>query len=378
MLAGSTTNAPALSTVQAGDNDGVMARFVGAPDPGPDRTLTVSTARTNNDGTGQVEGQGIDCAEIGLGPDGDCSEVYGNGTQVTLTATPTGGSTFTGWSGACTGTSTCQLTMSADRSVTATFGGGGGGGTRTLTVTTPTNGSIEGDGIDCPGDCSELYSDGEQISLDAVADPGFEFGSWGGACAGQTDDFCNLTMNSNRSASATFTAVGFFDVQVDLAGSGFGTVTGPGGISCPATSCLGSFEPGDEVTLVATPTNGATFDGWSGDCAGTGNCLLTVTEDMFVTATFSGGTTPPAPDTEITKAKVNSKKRTATFTFEGSSGQGLLSYECKLDKGDFEPCTSSTKYTKLSRKKHNFQVRAVDSLDRPDPTPAKQGFKIKK
>jgi hypothetical protein len=42
---------------------------------------------------------------------------------VTLTAAAASGSTFTGWSGACTGTGACSVTMSAAQSVTATFGG---------------------------------------------------------------------------------------------------------------------------------------------------------------------------------------------------------------------------------------------------------------
>ncbi|KJU84017.1 FG-GAP repeat-containing protein [Candidatus Magnetobacterium bavaricum] len=47
---------------------------------------------------------------------------YNPGTSVTLTATPDSGSTFTSWSGDCSGsTSTCTVTMSAARSVTATF-----------------------------------------------------------------------------------------------------------------------------------------------------------------------------------------------------------------------------------------------------------------
>src|SRR4030095_5918505 len=41
--------------------------------------------------------------------------------NVTLTATPAAGSTFAGWSGACSGTGSCTVTMSAARSVTATF-----------------------------------------------------------------------------------------------------------------------------------------------------------------------------------------------------------------------------------------------------------------
>ena len=48
---------------------------------------------------------------------------YASGTGVTLTATPSNGTVFAGWSGAgCSGTApTCQFTMNANKAVTATF-----------------------------------------------------------------------------------------------------------------------------------------------------------------------------------------------------------------------------------------------------------------
>lgn len=54
---------------------------------------------------------------------GTCSANYTSGTVVTLTATPTVGNTFSGWSGSggCTGTGTCVLTMSAAKAATAQF-----------------------------------------------------------------------------------------------------------------------------------------------------------------------------------------------------------------------------------------------------------------
>ncbi len=74
-----------------------------------------------------------------------CVKTYGWKTQVQLTATPQGGSTFTGWSGACTGTGqTCKAVMTQARSVRASFSGAGtpsfvlnvtGGGTGNGTVT---------------------------------------------------------------------------------------------------------------------------------------------------------------------------------------------------------------------------------------------------
>ena len=57
---------------------------------------------------------GINCGST-------CSHGYLPGTVVTLTATPASGSTFAGWSGACSGTGTCQITMSQAQAVTATF-----------------------------------------------------------------------------------------------------------------------------------------------------------------------------------------------------------------------------------------------------------------
>jgi hypothetical protein len=76
-------------------------------------TLSVSKAGT---GSG-----GVTSAPAGINCGTDCSEPYTSGTSVTLTATPAAGSTFTGWSGDCSGTGSCSVTMNAAKSVTATF-----------------------------------------------------------------------------------------------------------------------------------------------------------------------------------------------------------------------------------------------------------------
>jgi CSLREA domain-containing protein len=79
-------------------------------------TLTVGRA---GGGTGTVTGPGISC---GSGAnETDCAETYVTGTSVLLTVTPSGGSSFAGWSGDCGDAGSCSLTMTANRSATATF-----------------------------------------------------------------------------------------------------------------------------------------------------------------------------------------------------------------------------------------------------------------
>jgi uncharacterized delta-60 repeat protein len=50
-----------------------------------------------------------------------CAHAYAYGTSVTLTASPAANSTFKGWSGACSGTGSCRVTMKQARSTEATF-----------------------------------------------------------------------------------------------------------------------------------------------------------------------------------------------------------------------------------------------------------------
>ncbi len=79
-------------------------------------TLTV---QKDGSGTGTV----VTPAAINCGP--TCSFDYEAGAQVTLTAIPTTGSTFAGWTGGgCSGTGDCVVTMNAAKTVTATFNEG--------------------------------------------------------------------------------------------------------------------------------------------------------------------------------------------------------------------------------------------------------------
>ena len=81
-------------------------------------------------------------------------------------------------------------------------------------------------------------------------------------------------------------------MTVAIAGTGSGTVTATTGIECPA-DCVEDYLYGSEVTLTANPDPGSSFSGWSGDCAGTGGCGLTMDDARDVTATFTQSAADP-------------------------------------------------------------------------------------
>ena len=63
----------------------------------------------------------ISCTITAGALSGTCGIAYPSNSTVQLIATPNGASTFTGWSGACTGTDQCVVEMSQERTVTASF-----------------------------------------------------------------------------------------------------------------------------------------------------------------------------------------------------------------------------------------------------------------
>lgn len=98
-------------------------------------------------------------------------------------------------------------------------------------------------------------------------------------------------------------AFAYSSLQVNIAGTGSGTVTStPAGVACN-TSCLADLPLGtSNVTLSPAAAQYSVFSGWtSGSCTGTGNCQLILNGSTAVTATFDkdiahqvsiGGTTP--------------------------------------------------------------------------------------
>lgn len=269
---------------------------------------------------------GIACREGGIRrsarADNVCSDVYDEGTVVTLTAAPDPGHEFGGWGGDCTGTEpTCAVTLADVRSVTATFEE-----IPTYDLRTGVNGegtvySDPGD-IECqdelrepararqrdPDPCSDEFAEGTTVTLTAEPASDYAFSGWTTlhrsrqatgrrvpphGCTG-TDPTCELEMYEHTVVVATFVPAEpsrRYTLSVVTKGPGGGVVTSdPAGIACQrggesAGDCAQGYDPGDTVTLTASPAAGSTFAGFGGACSGT-TCVVSMTKAQSVTARF--------------------------------------------------------------------------------------------
>src|SRR2546423_270532 len=215
-----------------------------------------------------------------------------------------------GWSGACSGTGTCTVTMSQARSVTATFGRADLGITKTHS------------GNFTQGDTGDTYSltvknngDGPTTATVSVVDtPPSGMTVTGMAGTGWTCDVSTRTCTRSDAltAGSSYPAI---TVTVDVSSTAGGSLTNSASVSgggCSASPCGTGSDPttvlarlsltkagtgtgtvsddqsqlncgtscstgsatytaGTVVTLTASPGTGSTFVGWSGACAGTGS-----------------------------------------------------------------------------------------------------------
>ena len=148
-------------------------------------TLITHTLTVNKAGTGAVDVTG--------------GGTYNQGTTQQITATASTGSTFTGWSGSCAGTtSPLDVLIDGNKTCIATFTLN----TYTLTINKTGLGTVTSlpTGINCGTDCSESYNNGDEVTLTAIPANGNIFIGWSNdGCTGQED--CIITMNDYKEIS---------------------------------------------------------------------------------------------------------------------------------------------------------------------------------
>jgi hypothetical protein len=322
---------------------GVTARFA-LP-----QGLTVSIGGTGDGVVGAtITGGGtLSCERRDGRTGGTCSATAPFNTVVTLVATPDAHSTFAGWTGACSGTGPCTVTIDQARSVGATFT------RRQVTLTVVVGGAGAG-AIAVGGErCTLTAGQGSQtctvrvdvarpVTLTATPATGSEFGSWSGACvASDRTSTCTLTLTADASVGATFVPGA---VRITIVGeantTGGGTVSsGDGRIACTVRgatttgTCEAAVPVGTTLTLDASHDAQSSFSSWSGACAGTAGarCTLTVRTAASVGVRFLRQQSPLTIGISGSGAGTVLVNGTAACTL--ASGQGSTACTRNVDAG---------------------------------------------
>jgi hypothetical protein len=197
---------------------------------------------------------------------------FNAGTVVTLTATPDANSTFTGWSGGYSGTSsTCTVTMNGNTSVTATFTLK----TYTITASAGANGSVSPSG-------AVTINHGANQTFTITPNTGYSTADVkvDGVSVGKVSSYTFTNVTANHTLDASFNAIPSYTLAITKGGRGSGVVT-----NNPTGTTFGADTV---VTLTATPDANSTFTGWSGGYSGTSlTCSVTMNGNTSITATFT-------------------------------------------------------------------------------------------
>lgn len=134
-------------------------------------------------------------------PGGTCTLTLPVNTPLTLTATPASLTTFSGWSGDCTGTDPCPLILQGPGHVEANFTSAA----YRVTVTADGPGTVISSpaALNCPGTCAAAFPPQAMVSLLATPNATATFSGWSGACQGQ-GAICTLQVTGNLTAHAGF------------------------------------------------------------------------------------------------------------------------------------------------------------------------------
>ena len=223
-----------------------------------------------------------------------CQADFKNGDQVTLTATPDSGNSFSGWKGVCSGfETTCTLTINGSKTVSALFKAP----SRILTVSMfPAKGIItsEPKGVQCGGpngyNCNPPFELGTNVTLKAVPNQGYRVQQWTGDAECGDLETCSVLMDAHKNVTVNFVRIWTLTVS---APEGLRITSTPAGIDCIAATCTRTFDNKTAVTLKATSTNGKRVKAWTGACAAFSpdqDCTLTLSSNLEAGATQAEGT----------------------------------------------------------------------------------------
>ena len=188
------------------------------------------------------------------------------GASIPISATPSGGYTFSRWDGSGVpnpSVASTTVSMSEDRNLTAVFSPK----SYSVVLKHTEGGVASGSGT---------FTHGSVIDINASAQAGFEFAGWtGGSVADSNSASTQVTVLGDLNLTSSFIPIIH---TLRLSSGGGGSVSGGG-----------TFTYGDSVTITATPETNYDFSGWTGaSFTGQSNSTLSFTllADTNLTANF--------------------------------------------------------------------------------------------
>ena len=280
------------------DNPGTLPDTPTVPNPG--NIYQVLKVTTTGSGEGFVKSAppGISCFHLENG-EKDCDEEYEQGTTVVLAPSSQPGSTFGGWSDNC---KSGRITLDTDQTCTAEFIRN----SYTLHITYEGNGVIRassGD-INCGTGaliCDNSFHPNQFISLSPRPRDEWYFDRWEGDCdvGGQvrmdSDKTCHAVFKLEADRPSLPPVENAATLSVEKVGEGH--VTSKANCPTDSTSCefAVNINCGDicqvdypldlPVAVTATPAEGYTFKGFTGDCDAKGSVVMQ--ENRHCIATFA-------------------------------------------------------------------------------------------
>ncbi|MFH1842740.1 MAG: hypothetical protein ABIF77_05990 [bacterium] len=195
---------------------------------------------------------------------------YNKGETVTLTASSGGGWQFVGWTGSVTSSQNpLPVTFTnADIALTANYVQIEH--SLNIVVSPAGGGQVIGPAF------QTSYTHGEQLTLTAVPNEGFEFDNWGGSLPSSLNPL-TVNMTDDWSITANFGII-YYNLDVQVTGNG----------SVIKDPDEAQYAHGTTVSLLAVPSGDDAFAGWSGDLSGTDNPVeFEMESDRTVVATFA-------------------------------------------------------------------------------------------
>ena len=210
----------------------------------------------------QVSGAGSTTPAVG-------SYTANDGSTLAVTATPSSGNQFNGWTvnGVPNNLNPLSIQIKADTLIIANF----------IPITHSISIQVIGSGITNPVAGSYIANDGASLSVSATPNTGNRFVKWTVNGVDYTTNPLSTVVTANLSIVATFTPI-TYTVTIQVSGSG---------VTSPVAGSY-TYNYGDTLTVTASPASGNRFSGWTinGSPSTINPLSFSVTANLTITASF--------------------------------------------------------------------------------------------